>query len=895
MAFNEEKGPLRVIIIGASITGLTLAHCLDKAGIDYVVLEKHQDILTNIGGALALQPNGCRVLDQLGVYDRLQPRADLDGLSGALPDGFKWRALAYASYPDGVGYAITVTRRSDILHALYTSLQGKSRVKTGIKVARIDSSPPLPNGDGPWTVTTAAGERYTGDVIVGADGVHSITRAEMWRLADFKLPGLIPPSDKSAIAADYYCFLGMTHPTPPSSVTRVLDLRQLHSCSHRGVFFMFCLNPDSTVYWFVLVKNDKRYVHPHLPRWSEEDVQRKLEEIADYEICSPMTFRDIWKITPSVTSTYAHEGILETWNFGRIVCIGDSVFKLTPNLAQGANLCIESAACLANALHELNTTTLTYGHKPTQSEIQTKLTAHLAPLQKRIRTVCDESYQISRMQSLETGKDWFMARYVQPNLARFWYYLTFRMMTLACVMSKPALAPNSITSFWRTQPHPLDSHRSTETLPAESDIVIIGAGYAGASVAHHILEQTKGGSRPSIVILEGREACSGATGRNGGHLKPDSYNRIATLAEEYGIEAATEVANFEARHVDTIRDLVEKEGIECDLGVTDAVDVQFSESHARKLKDGYDRLVAAGCGPTRRTRYTGPEEAEAFSGVKGAVACFSYAAGHLWPYKMIMHLLTKAIKRGVNLQTHTRVTAIERPVSGESTQHPCLIHTSRGTIKASKVIIATNGYTSAILPQYKNKIVPVRGTCSRIVAPPNHSGPTLTRTYTIRHNSWNYDYLIPRADGSIVVGGARPAFIDNPGSWYDVSDDSRILEAAVRYFDGYMQRHFVGWEESHAYTDRVWTGIMGYSSDGLPHVGLVPGKQDQWIIGGFTGHGMPQVFLAAEGVAKMVVNGMRFGETGLPRLFQTTQARLEAKGNPIATTVFKEGTVEARL
>jgi glycine/D-amino acid oxidase-like deaminating enzyme len=89
--------------------------------------------------------------------------------------------------------------------------------------------------------------------------------------------------------------------------------------------------------------------------------------------------------------------------------------------------------------------------------------------------------------------------------------------------------------------------------------------------------------------------------------------------------------------------------------------------------------------------------------------------------------------------------------------------------------------------------------------------------------------------------------------------------------------------------------VMGYSSDGLPHVGLVPGGEDQWIIGGFTGHGMPQVFLAAEGVAKMVLQGLEFQETGLPRLFQTTQARLDAKGNSISNAVFKEGAVAAKL
>jgi monoamine oxidase len=84
---------------------------------------------------------------------------------------------------------------------------------------------------------------------------------------------------------------------------------------------------------------------------------------------------------------------------------------------------------------------------------------------------------------------------------------------MATVNSKPFPVPNSTLSFWRTQPHEFDNYRSTEGLPEECDIVIIGAGYAGASVAYHLLEDNP--SPPSIVILEAREACSGATGRNG--------------------------------------------------------------------------------------------------------------------------------------------------------------------------------------------------------------------------------------------------------------------------------------------------------------------------------------------------------------------------------------------
>ncbi|KAJ6011793.1 hypothetical protein N7499_013234 [Penicillium canescens] len=461
--------------------------------------------------------------------------------------------------------------------------------------------------------------------------------------------------------------------------------------------------------------------------------------------------------------------------------------------------------------------------------------------------------------------------------------------------TKHTPVPNGMTSFWRTEPHPLDSHRSTEFLPEECDIVIVGAGYAGSSVAHHILSQTPVGVKPpSILILEARQACSGATGRNGGHMKPDLYNGIAGLAAGHGVDAAAEVAAFEAKHVSFLKEFIEKEKIDCDYSVTKAVDVQLSADHSKRLKDGYEKLIKEGCAPTTTAKYIDTNEAEKFSGVKGAKGCFTYDAGHIWPYKFVLHLLGKAIARGVNLQTHTPVSEItESSAAGSS--HRWTVMTARGSISAKTVVLATNAYTSSLVPQYKDKIIPVRGTCSRIIVPPGTTAPRLTNTYTLRWNTWNYDYLIPRGDGSIVVGGARPTFIDDLDSWYNVSDDSRVLEPAVRYWDNYMQRNFIGWENSNAYTDRVWTGIMGYSSDGLPHIGPVPGQQDQYIIAGFTGHGMPQIFLAAEGLAKMVLNDVAFAQTGLPRLFESTSARLESRENKIFASTPGGGKPQARL
>ncbi|PYH36189.1 sterol homeostasis protein ARV1 [Aspergillus neoniger CBS 115656] len=447
-------------------------------------------------------------------------------------------------------------------------------------------------------------------------------------------------------------------------------------------------------------------------------------------------------------------------------------------------------------------------------------------------------------------------------------------------MAKPFPVDHSLTSFWRSEPDPLDNFRSTESLPETSDIVIIGAGYAGASTAYHCLERSRlvSAEQPSIVILEARQACSGATGRNGGHLKPDVFNRIGNLAKEYGLEAAAEVAAFEMEHVSVIEDLVKKEKIDCDLEVNRVCDIQFDKDQLAKVKAGYDYLVSQGVETIKDVGYTPPEMAETVSGVKGALACFNQRTARLWPYKFIIHLLRQAVSAGVNLQTHTPVTQVSEFPDDEGRW---MVTTDRGSIRAKWVVFSTNAYTSSIAPEYKNKIIPVRGFCSRIVVPNPPPSP-LERSYMLRFNGWHYDYLIPRPDGSIIVGGAKSTFYyQDRDSWYNNTDDSRTVEAAVRYFDNYMQRHFHGWENTGAYTDRVWSGIMGYSTDSLPHVGHVPNKPGQLIVAGFTGHGMPQVFLSARGIAQLIVEGVSYEQTGLPRLFKTTTERLQSQRNNI--------------
>jgi glycine/D-amino acid oxidase-like deaminating enzyme len=165
-------------------------------------------------------------------------------------------------------------------------------------------------------------------------------------------------------------------------------------------------------------------------------------------------------------------------------------------------------------------------------------------------------------------------------------------------------------------------------------------------------------------------------------------------------------------------------------------------------------------------------------------------------------MFSKAVEKGINLQTGTSVQSLSDTVDSAGYW---LVHTARGTVRARKVIVTTNAYTAAILPEYQDKIVPYKGICCRIESPPSQA-PLLTNSYGLRFSDCDFDYLIPRPDGSIIVGGARGRYLQNLSSWYSNSDDSSLIDEAKSYFDGYMQRHFHGWENSGARVTDIWTG-----------------------------------------------------------------------------------------
>ncbi|KAK2861243.1 hypothetical protein FQN49_004398 [Arthroderma sp. PD_2] len=466
--------------------------------------------------------------------------------------------------------------------------------------------------------------------------------------------------------------------------------------------------------------------------------------------------------------------------------------------------------------------------------------------------------------------------------------------------SKPYPQPpdcGNHTPFWRLTPHRLDTHRSTPELPSECDILIIGGGYSGASVAYHILQGNE--TPPSTVLLEARQLCSGATGRNeGGHLRPEMCSNVAKYISRHGVEAAAEVVKYEVSHLRAIADVVEREKIDCDLTMTRSLDVYVDQEMVEKIRHGVEPLLSNSYQHGKydfmkdaHFRFPTPghplnDEELKETKVKGAKGFVSTPAAHMWPYKFICGLFEIALTKGLNLQTNTLVLEISPQRDGEG-YWKITTGNDRGVIRAKKVILASNGYTSALAPEYAKAIVPCKGLCCHIVvAPSTHQDedtkppPRLTNSYVTHVGSSPGEYLIPRADGSIIVGGAGSTFFPFLELWHNNPDDGVLIDVANRYFDGYMQRTFVGWEKSGAYTKEVWTGVMGYSADSLPHVGRVPMKENQFILAGFNGHGMPACFLAGKAIAQMALDeNITFEHTGLPRVYKTTVDRLEPKYN----------------
>lgn len=432
--------------------------------------------------------------------------------------------------------------------------------------------------------------------------------------------------------------------------------------------------------------------------------------------------------------------------------------------------------------------------------------------------------------------------------------------------------PNPTVSYWQDPPSDIADHCTTASLPATADYLIIGSGISGASIAHQLLSRhetaaaTAGTSTAAIVMLEARRACSGATGRNGGHTKAASYRSFLQHEDEYGTAEAVRIARLEHAVIRETHALARRLGIECASTPCETVDIVYTAAHLRQGERAIARMrEAMGAeDPAARYEVYGADEARRRFLAPEALGAFKYEAGSLSAYRFTVGLLEACLARGLNLQTNTPALAMTRASDSGDEEPRWVVKTPRGEIVAKQVIVATNGYTAHLLPQMQGLIVPLRGQITAQRPGLGLSQKGLDTTYSFIYDN-GYEYMITRpcvADdaGTIIIGGGLGTLPDEGASEFGTTDDSYegLNVELSEYLTDCTRRYFgSNWGKDHANgrVKREWSGIMGTSADGLPYVGAAQGMEGVWICASFNGHGMVLCLKCGEALVDMMING----------------------------------------
>ncbi|KAE8322239.1 hypothetical protein BDV39DRAFT_209999 [Aspergillus sergii] len=357
--------PFKVIIAGGSIAGLSLALMLEKNGIDFLVLEAYPSIAPQVGASIGLLPNGLRILDQLGCYE---------------------------SVMEMVEYPVDKVIFRDSRARLIRSLENFNQLMTGRHGYPI--------------VFFEQGQFYKGDIIVGADGIHSTVRRQMWEEARETDPSWIDPPEENALPATYACIFGISEGVPG------IEKGTLNSVFNEKFSYLIPSGPGAKTYWFLVRNMGKTMYGPDIPRFTKQEEETLVKKHWDDQITPTVRFSDLYKNKTSSVYTSLPEYVYKRWYFQRIMTIGDSCHRFEPLTGQGGNSAIETAAALTNHL------TAALRSNPCQSLSTVDISSAFEKVQRqredRTWSLVRAAHARQRLECLETPLLKLIARFVTP-------------------------------------------------------------------------------------------------------------------------------------------------------------------------------------------------------------------------------------------------------------------------------------------------------------------------------------------------------------------------------------------------------------------------------------------------------------------------------------------------
>lgn len=338
----------QVVIVGGGLTGLSLALMLQKLDVDYVLLEAYKSVTPDVGASIGLLPNGERVLDQLRCYEALRARS-MPVENILIRDGISGRRLAM--WPvNGIlekrhGYPLLFTQRYEVLCAMHEHVRDKHRILTGTRVERVETHPDHA------LVRCVDGTTIRAQIVVGADGLHSTVRREMWRNADEAGDkGWIPAKDRAPVPVEYSCVFGTASKRP-----RTLGPGDMMVASGPGMMATLMSGPDGKAFffnYFEMPKEQQLWELDKIPRFTDKDKEEQTALGAHLILGDDgMTMGEMAaEINGAGGVTALPYYTMRRWHHGRLVIVGDAAHKFNPLTGQGGNSCLDSCAALVSEL-----------------------------------------------------------------------------------------------------------------------------------------------------------------------------------------------------------------------------------------------------------------------------------------------------------------------------------------------------------------------------------------------------------------------------------------------------------------------------------------------------------------------------------------------------------------
>ena len=382
----------------------------------------------------------------------------------------------------------------------------------------------------------------------------------------------------------------------------------------------------------------------------------------------------------------------------------------------------------------------------------------------------------------------------------------------------------------------------TQDLPPKADVTIVGSGYTGLNAA---IELAKGGA--SVVVLDQETIGWGGSSRNGGLFSPDIAGGMSKIEKRYGNDAAKFFWQWSIDACDHVEKIVTEEGIECDFHRNGQIYLAYKPSHFISAK-GYMSYLTEGYG------YSGQRVVEPAE-LNTEIGSGSYYGGILDesgggadPAKYVFGLAQTASRHGAMLVENAKVTSIAR------NNNAFQIATSKGTIETKEVLLATNGYTSHLVPKARYGIFPI-ASCIILTEPlsPELQSELSPNNRVFYDSKRLLNYFRLTADGRMLFGGRK-------SSSEDSNSDISAQRIHRRLLVVYPQ--LTGIPITH-----TWSGYIGYTFDKMPHIGCINGIHYAY---GYCGHGLAAASYMGIEAAKLISGQQQsspFLEIPHPRYF----------------------------